>query len=307
MEMSVIKVGHVSLNVTDLNAAEKFYTEVLGLTVSARRDGEVYLRTAEDQDHHNIVLKASDSAGLDHVGLKVNSPDDLEELETLVLRTGTQVWRVSDREEVGQGEGVRFVVPSGQTFEVFYHIDNLGYEVGMENPDPVTFFVGAKAARLDHLLISAADAEDNQKFFTEILDFGASEVLRDPEGKIIASWMYCTTTMHDVAMSPGPEGGLHHVALWLDSRADVVRAVNWMKKNKVRTFDYGITRHGISGATTIYFHDPAGNRLELFTGPYVTPGVPGRVKEITWTLDQFPRGVFYYERELDMKFFEDLT
>lgn len=308
--MSVIKVAHVGLHVTDLEASVNYYTNLLGLIVSERREGEVYLRALDDQDHHAIVLKASDSAGLDHVGLKVNRPEDIEEIEKLVERTGTRVSRVADQEEAGQGEGIRFVVPSGQIFEVVYHVDKLGYASGMENPDPVpdqSIFRGVGVSRLDHLLISTQDAEENTKFFTEILDFGVSETLRDPSGKLLASWTYCTNTMHDVAMSPGPNGGLHHVAFWVDSRADLVRAVNLLKKNGVRTFDYAITRHGVSGGTTVYFHDPSGNRLEIFHNPYFTPGAPNRMKEIVWDMENFPRGVFYYEREMDMKFFEDLT
>ncbi|MBE3551690.1 MAG: VOC family protein [Kyrpidia tusciae] len=308
--MSVNRVAHVGLHVTDLEAAVNHYANVLGLVVSDRREGEVYLRTPEDQDHHVLMLKASDSAGLDHVGLKVNRPEDVEEIEKLVERTGTRAVRVAENEEAGQGEGIRFIVPSGQTFEVVYHVDKLGYLSGMENPDPVpdeSAFGRALLSRLDHLLISTADAEENSKFFREVLDFGTSETLRDPSGKLLASWMYCTNTMHDVAMSPGPNGGLHHVAFWVDSRADLVRAVNLLKKNGVRTFDYAMTRHGVSGATTIYFHDPAGNRNEIFHGPYFTPGAPNRVQEVAWDMENFPRGVFYYEREMDMKFFEDLT
>src|SRR5262249_60609650 len=54
------KIGHVVLNVTDLDASVRFYTEVLGLEVSDRYPdsmvpgGMVFLRC--DTDHHGVAL-----------------------------------------------------------------------------------------------------------------------------------------------------------------------------------------------------------------------------------------------------------
>ena len=64
---------------------------------------------------------------------------------------------------------------------------------------------------------------------------------------------------------------------------------------------------GIGGFTTTYFHDPAGIRNELFSEPYPTPGAPGLVEPIEWTVDDFARGVFYYECELDQAFLTEVT
>jgi catechol 2,3-dioxygenase len=308
--MPVTKVAHVALNVTDLEAAVAHYANLLGLTVAERTDGRVYLRGMDEQDHHSLVLQASENAGVDHVALKVNQLDDLETIEKLVERTSTRVTRVAHQEESGQGESIRFVIPSGQTFEVVYHVDKVGFLAGQRDPDPVpdeAYEAMAPVARLDHLLITTPDAEDNTKFFTEVLDFGVSEALRDPSGKLLASWLFCTNTMHDVAMAPGPAGGLHHVAFWVDSRADVVRCATALRKKGVRLFDYGVTRHGVSGGHTVYFYDPAGNRNEIFTNPYFTIPGRGRTRPVEWDLPNFPRGVFYYERELEMSFFEEVT
>src|SRR5215470_1044091 len=60
MPFGLRKIGHVVLNVTDLDASVRFYTEVLGLMVSDRYPdsmvpgGMVFLRC--NTDHHGVAL-----------------------------------------------------------------------------------------------------------------------------------------------------------------------------------------------------------------------------------------------------------
>ncbi|MCG2633603.1 MAG: VOC family protein [Gammaproteobacteria bacterium] len=308
--MSVIRLGHLSLKVMDLDAAIHHYANIIGLVLTERTETQAFLRGRDEQDHHSILLNKSDSAGLDHIGFKVGREEDLAVAEQLITKAGAAVQHISAGEEKGQGRAIRFQLPSQQTIELYYHADKLPYLNGMENPDPVLRegeVAGVKCSRLDHLLISTTDVEANMKFMRDILDFGTSEQLVDDAGVPQAVWLFCTNTMHDMAMSPGPDGGLQHLAFWVDNRSDVVNAVDVFKKNNVRTFDYGLTRHGVSGGTTVYFFDPSGNRNEIFTGPYMTTPVPGRVAPISWDMENFPRGAFYYENELDMNFFGELT
>ena len=59
-EFQLRKIGHVVLNVSDLAAAERFYTEVLGFEVSDRYPetmvpgGMLFLRC--NTDHHGVAL-----------------------------------------------------------------------------------------------------------------------------------------------------------------------------------------------------------------------------------------------------------
>jgi catechol 2,3-dioxygenase len=192
----------------------------------------------------------------------------------------------------------------------YHEVENLGWAEGMTNPDPVPDDSTAgtmRANRLDHVALCATDTEELAGFLTEVLDFDASEVLIGPDGRQVASWMYCTNTMHDVAIVPGPEGGLHHVAFYADSRAAVVNGIDLLRHRGVPTMNFGLSRHGIAGVTTTYFHDPAGIRNELFYGPYPTPGVPGQVPPVQWEMPDFARGAFYYENELDHDFMTEVT
>lgn len=308
--MAVTKVGHVALAVTDLKAAIDHYVNLVGMSITGRREGEAYLRMPGDQDHHSLVLHQSDRAGLDSFGIKLGDIADLAEIETLAERAGAAVRRIPAGTQLGLGEAVAFRLPSGHEVWAYHDVENLGWAEGMDNPDPVHTDETAntlRAQHLDHVALCAPDAEDLSKFLTEVLDFDSSEVVVTPEGRTAIAFMYCTNTMHDVAILPGPSAGMHHVSFYGPSRAGIVAGADMLKHRGVPTMNYGMTRHGIAGVTTTYFHDPAGVRNELFYGPYPTPGVPGAVPPIEWEIAELGRGVFYYENELDMPFLTEVT
>jgi hypothetical protein len=81
-----------------------------------------------------------------------------------------------------------------------------------------------------------------------------------------------------------------------------------LKSRNVPTMEFGLTRHGIAGVTTVYFFDPSGNRNEFQCGAYETPGVPDRVELVTWDADSLNnKAVFYYEAAAEPKFFQTVS
>ena len=66
--MGVLRMGHASLRVMDINAAVKHYENVLGLkTVMTDAAGNVYLKCWDEWDKYSLILTPSDRAGLSHV------------------------------------------------------------------------------------------------------------------------------------------------------------------------------------------------------------------------------------------------
>jgi catechol 2,3-dioxygenase len=307
--MAVTRLAYLSIRVMDLDEAERHYTDVIGLRVTARQPGQVYLQAHEAQDHHCVILNAADRAGLDHIGFKVSEPDDLAEAEAAAREWGLTTSRCPEGEVLGQSDGVKIALPSGHVLNLFHHSEHVGYSYGMRDPDPILDRVDgvSPVTHLDHTLVGGPDAERSVRFLQEALDFNISEVIAGPDGQPFLFFATVGNTMHNLAIGPGPAGALHHMAFFVPDRADVIRRVDLLKHRNVATFKYGLSRHGVAGVTTVYFHDPSGNRNEFQCGVYETPGVPERVARITWDAANIPRGVFYYESEIYEEFFTVVT
>jgi catechol 2,3-dioxygenase len=210
------------------------------------------------------------------------------------------VTRVSRGESVGQGESIRFEIPSGQTMELVWDIERTGNLLGKRNPAPVPppGLPGIAPPRLDHMLIHAEEVAETGAFFRDVLDFRLTEQVLDGNGHQLGIWLQRSGRVHDIAVVNGPNGALHHWAYWLDDWDQIRKAADILAFNGVQ-IDQGPTRHGVTRGNTIYFFDPLGIRNEVFTGGY-KPDPDFEV--ITWTEDNFGKGLFYYENVLSQRF-----
>src|SRR6185369_4202763 len=77
-----LSLRHVALNIVDLDAAERFYVDVLGFRVEWRPDPDnVYLTSAGDNLalHRVAADKLGSGAGrLDHIGFMVARPEEVD-------------------------------------------------------------------------------------------------------------------------------------------------------------------------------------------------------------------------------------
>lgn len=314
--MGVMRIGHASLRVMDIEAAVKHYEEVLGLkTVMKDNDGNVYMKCWDEWDKYSIILTPSDRGGLNHVAYKVQKDEDLEALQARIEAYGISTTMLPEGSLPCTGRMLQFNLPSGHEMRLYAQKEYVGTDVGTTNPDPWPDGIrGAGAHWLDHLLLMCEmnpeaginKVEENTRFVTECLGFFLTEqVLVGPNGDMqAATWLARTTTPHDIAFVGGPTNGLHHIAFFLDSWHDVLKAADVMAKKKVR-IDVAPTRHGITRGETIYFFDPSGNRNETFAGlGYLAQ--PDR-PVTTWTEDRLGSGIFYHTGELVSSFTEVYT
>ena len=304
--MGVMRIGHINLRVLDMEAALKHYEGVLGLIrVDEDADGNVYLKGWDEWDKYSVILSPADQAGMNHVAFKVRRDTDLDALQEKVEAYGISTEMVPPGTLRDCGRALKFNLPSGHEFYLYAQKAFVGKAVGVTNPEPwPDGLKGAGVHWLDHaLLMCELDPEkgvnkvaENTKFMEEALDFRVAEqVMVGPDHSIqAATWMFRTSTPHDIAFVGGPKMGLHHVAFFLDEWNDVLKAADIMAKNKIK-MDVTPQRHGITRGYTIYFFDPSGNRNETFAGlGYLTqPDMP----TITWTEENLWRGIFYHTGE----------
>jgi catechol 2,3-dioxygenase-like lactoylglutathione lyase family enzyme len=138
--IKVKKIGHLVYEVSDVDRTVKFWTEMLGFTVSDRNEfGMVFLRTASD--HHTIAVmpnkekaKARPEGGLnvDHLALEVGSMDELFAARDFLKAHGVPVvWE--GRRGAGGSAGFHVRDPDGYEFELYCGMDQID-ERGTSRP-----------------------------------------------------------------------------------------------------------------------------------------------------------------------------
>jgi catechol 2,3-dioxygenase len=300
----ILRLQHVEVRVPDLELATAYYTEVLGLVETARdeRDGadRVFLKCWDEREHHSVILRAAPTYGLDHMSFKLHAPEDLDHFTGKLEAAGVPVKRFAPRElGPGWGEAIRFEAPSGHLVELTHGTERVGNMLPMTNPPPrPQDLVGIAPPRLDHLFVMAEDVEAFTAFFCELLEFRLTEQILANDGHQLATFLEHSHTPHDIAVITGPNGALHHFAFWMDDWNGIRDAADTLAYHGVN-IDVAPTRHGVTRGYTTYFFDPAGNRNELFTGGY---WVDPDTEILTWTEDNFGKGLFYYENVVSQRF-----
>lgn len=304
----VLRPGHAQVRVLDLDEGVNFYGNVLGLTEVGRDgQGRVYFRAWDERDHHSLILRQADQAGIDFFAFKVASSADLDKFEKDLNAYGVATSRIPAGDLLETGERVRFEIPSGHQIELYAEKGPADTPQMSNNPPPWNPEAekGIAPIRLDHCLLYGPDIEKVQKLFEDVLGFYLVEEVLLEDGKTqLAIWLSCSNKAHDIAfVRHGEPGKLHHVSFLLESWEKVLRAADIMSMNKV-PIDMGPTRHGVTRGTTIYAFDPSGNRFETFSGGYQS--YPDW-KHITWTWDEVGPAVFYHDRALNPAFLEVVT
>lgn len=122
------QLGHLVLRVRDLDRAEKFYTDVLGLRVTNKRAGRMVFMSAREGASHELALMAvganapgpeSTRVGLYHFAWEMESFDDLKRLYGELKQKGVKIGGIGDH---GISLGIYFFDPDGNEIEAFYEL-----------------------------------------------------------------------------------------------------------------------------------------------------------------------------------------
>jgi len=310
----VLRPGHIVIRVLELEPAVTHYRDVLGLIETGRDDkNRVYLKAWDEHDHHSVVLREADEAGMDYLGWKVDSPATLKKLATDIEQSGlcTDLSWIPAGEQLCTGERFRFTIPTGHVMELYAQKDIVGNNCGTDgentNPDPwPDGLKGIAPSRFDHCLLYGDDLDGTLKLFIEVLGFSIAEQVMAGEDKsfMIGAFLSCSNKAHDVAFIRQPvKGKLHHASFELGSWEKVLHAGDVLSRTKT-SIDIGPTRHGITRGETIYFFDPSGNRNEVFSGGYIF--YPDR-PTITWWDVELGPAIFYHDRKLNEAFLSVFT
>ena len=307
MKNGVIRPGHVQIRVLDIDEAVRHYVDLLGLIeVDRDMEGRVYLKAWTEVDKFSVILREADEPGMDFMGFKCTSEEVVDGLREELLEFGCEVEELPESELKDCGRRVRFIAPTGHSFELFATKVQTG-KWGVSNRNPEAWprgLTGMRASRFDHCLLYGPNLLPTLELFRDVLGFDLAEQVLTPDGTRVAQFLTVGMKAHDVAFIHDEEPGkFHHASFFLETWHDVLRAADLLSMTDT-SIDIGPTRHGLTHGQTVYFFDPSGNRNEVFAGgDYHYPDHP----PVTWDAEELGKAIFYHDRVLNERFLTVMT
>jgi catechol 2,3-dioxygenase len=285
-------IGHVELLTPFPDESLRFFVELFGMEIEHTAGRSAYLRGWGEYQPYGLKLTESPKPGLGHLAIRAWSPQALQRRVNAIEATGRgEGWTDGDH---GHGPAYRFTDPDGHAMELYYETDT--YEppehlrpalknVPQRNPGR-----GASVKRLDHVNVLARDVAGNRRFAQEQLGFRLYEQIVLDDGTEAGAWMSVTIAAHEliyVADDAGATGRLHHVAFFVDTREEVLRAADLMLDADV-PIEAAPSKHAIAQGMFLYVYEPGGNRVEVTTGTHFIydPGY----RPVVWTEVERARG-----------------
>lgn len=270
----VAHLGHFELLTPKPDQSLWYFTDLLGMEKVHGEGQSVYLRGYGDYATTTLKLTEAAHAGVGHIAWRAIGPEALERRAKAIEETGLGIgWSNGD---FGHGRCYRFHDPDGHVMEIYYDEeryvapDNLRStlrNMPMKYPGR-----GIGVRRSDHLALLCRDVASNREFMQQKLGCALREQIKYENGaKEIGSWMSTTSVHHEIAYVLDVKGGsgrLHHFALWVDNREDVLRAADIFMENDI-FIEAGPSKHNNSQAFYLYSYEPGGNRIEVYNSGFL--------------------------------------
>jgi catechol 2,3-dioxygenase len=250
----------------------RFFVDVMGMEIEAEDGPSTYLRGFGDYQRWSLKLTASDTSGLACMGLRAWSPEALERRVAAVQETGLGIgWTDGD---LGRGPSYRFRDPDGHVFELYYEVERYDppehLRPSLKNVPQRYTGRGCAVKRLDHVNLLAADVRANREFCVGALGYRLYERIELDDGTESGAWMSASIAAHELIYTAdfhGAHARLHHVAFWVDTREECLRAADIWLDNDIY-IEAAPSKHAIAQGFFLYGLEPGGNRVEVTTGGY---------------------------------------
>jgi catechol 2,3-dioxygenase len=240
-------LGYADLEVTDLTRSRDFYTRVANLVVTEEDRQTVYLRC--QSDHHSVLLRQAPAARLRCMAFETGDDADTEALRDRLQQRGVAV-REAEPVSGCLGLAFEFQDPDGNGFRV-YRAQSRRAPIVSDGPYPVL--------KLGHFTLRTPRTVDLARFHRETVGFRISD-FRAGGGV----FMRCGREHHNLAYVHGETPLFHHMAFDLGNWEGTKRCLDWLARQQWAVED-GPTRHGPGNNVAVYFGDPDGFHLEMYS------------------------------------------
>ena len=291
----VAHISHVELLTPKAPESLDFFTKVMGMEVESTEGGSVYLRGWGDYQRWTLKLTEARTSGLGEMALRAWDDEALQRRVALNEASGLgEGWIDGD---VGHGPAYQFEDPDGHRFELYYEAERYAapehLRPSWRNQPQRYTGRGACVKRLDHVNVLAADVRASREFCQEHLGYRLYERIELDDGTETGAWMSLSIAAHEliyVADHAGARGRLHHLAFWVDTREECLRAADIFVDAGVE-IEAAPSKHGVAQGFFLYGFEPGGNRIEVTTGGYFV--FDPDYETVTWTAAERARGQFW--------------
>jgi 2,3-dihydroxybiphenyl 1,2-dioxygenase len=258
----VAQLGYLGFEVKDVAAWEAFATGVLGLTVSARREGGG-LALRMDGHEHRFFIEPGPGDDLSLLGWQCADEPALLALVDALRAAGTDVTE-GDAAARKVAKVFKYRDPSGIPSEIY--CGPALAAAPFVSPIVPKGFV-ADALGLGHIVISATDRDASRAFYTGLLGFRASDrITADVHGyKADIEFFHANARHHSVAFGDAQRKRLHHFMVEVRTMDDVGLGFDRALKAGVRIMQT-LGRHPNDRMFSFYAKTPSGFQFEYGWG-----------------------------------------
>ena len=258
----VRSLGYALVTSGDLDAWEKFATELLGLQVAERTPERLRLRN--DEKLYRLEITRGQGEGVNTLGWEVKGHEELEELVARLEANGYAVTRESSdfAKERGVFELASFNDPDGLRLELF--VAQMSDKRKFASPTGANFFTGEGG--MGHVFQLVSEEEPFRKLYLEILGFKLSDYI--DFGPIYGTFTHCNPRHHSYAFAPVPNApkGIGHIMFEVDDIDLVGRAYDKVLKEQAAPLAMSLGRHSNDQMISFYVNSPSGFQIEYGYG-----------------------------------------
>ena len=159
-------IGHVALQVPNLDDSVGWATSVMGLREVVRQGDVSYL--THGGSHHSLIYIEAVEGALDHISLEARDEAALHEVNDRLARHGVRT--IDHEPEPAVTESIRFEAPDGHVIEVF---------TGLAQDQPRHTGRGVQPRKFGHPMLKSERPRETQQFLEQVLGFRLSDDVGD--------------------------------------------------------------------------------------------------------------------------------
>jgi catechol 2,3 dioxygenase len=266
-------IHHAELLTPEPQASLDFFVDVFGMEIEHREGQSVHLRAWGEYQRASLKLTESHTSGLAHLAIRAWSQDALERRVAAIDAAGRgDGWIDGDH---GHGPAYRFTDPDGHVMELLFEAERYSapehLRPALRNQPQRYTARGAAVKRLDHANLLARDVAACRAFATDVLGYRHYEGIVLDDGSETGAWLSLTIAAHEliyVRDARAASGRLHHLAFWVDTREECLRAADIFLEHGV-PIEAAPSKHAVAGGFFLYGFEPGGNRIEVTTGGHL--------------------------------------